>query len=75
LRKIGLETVIERDFNWVHELERDMMEERGTGEEAMNLRERSLEEKEEEEIAERKRGVIVVEDEKRMIEREEREGC
>jgi hypothetical protein len=74
LRKIGLETVIERDFNWVHELERDMMEERGTGE-AMNLRERSLEEKEEEEIAERKRGVIVVEDEKRMIEREEREGC
>lgn len=51
-----------------------MMEERGTGE-AMNLRERSLEEKEEEEIAERKRGVIVVEDEKRMIEREEREGC
>jgi hypothetical protein len=74
LRKIGLETVIERDFNWVHELERDMMEERGTGE-AMNLRERSLEEKEEEEIAERKRGVIVVEDEKRMIEREKREGC
>jgi hypothetical protein len=68
LRKIGLETVIERDFNWVHELERDMMEERGTGE-AMNLRERSLEEKEEEEIAERKRGVIVVEDERRMIER------
>jgi hypothetical protein len=68
LRKIGLETVIERDFNWVHELERDMMEERGTGE-AMNLRERSLEEKEEEEIAERKRGVIVVEDERRVIER------
>lgn len=70
MRKIGLERVIEREVNLVQEFEREVMEERGRGA-AKNLRERSLEE----EIAERRRGVVDGDDERRMREREEREGC
>lgn len=79
MRKIGLERVIEREVNLVHEFEREVMEERGIGE-AKNLRERSLEQEPEEQIAERRRGVVDSDDdddddEERMREREEREGC
>lgn len=70
MSKIGLERVIEREVNLVQEFEREVMEERGRGA-AKNLRERSLEE----EIAERRRGVVDGDDERRMREREEREGC
>lgn len=70
MRKIGLERVIEREVNLVQEFEREVMEERGRGA-AKNLRERSLEE----EITERRRGVVDGDDERRMREREEREGC
>lgn len=62
--------MIEREVNLVQEFEREVMEERGRGA-AKNLRERSLEE----EIAERRRGVVDGDDERRMREREEREGC
>lgn len=74
MRKIGLERVIEREVNLVQEFEREVMEERGRGA-AKNLRERSLEEEPEEEIAERRRGDVDGDDERRMREREEREGC
>jgi len=75
LRKIGLERVKEREVNWVQEFEREVMEERGTGA-AKNLRERSLEQEAEEEIAERRRGVDDGDDDERRVrEREEREGC
>ena len=75
MRKIGLERVKEREVNWVQEFEREVMEERGTGA-AKNLRERSLEQEAEEEIAERRRGVDDGDDDERRVrEREEREGC
>lgn len=77
MSKIGLERDIEREVNLVQEFEREVMEERGIGA-AKNLRERSLEEEPEEQIAERRRGVVDGDDdddERRMREREERERC